>query len=255
MSTSHSFRAALVSGGAVRIGRAICLELARLGLAVAVHHRGSDVHARELADEIKAEGGNACAVQTDLADATQVAGLVEAASSALDAPIDVLVNNASMFEKDTLQTMSQQSWDLHQAVNLRAPVTLSQSMAAALPEGHKGCIVNLVDQRVLKLNPQYFSYTASKAGLWTVTRTMAQSLAPNVRVNAISPGPTLGNQFQASSDFEAESNSVMLGSGPDLKEITSALKFLLETPSITGQMITLDGGQHLAWRTPDILED
>lgn len=128
-------------------------------------------------------------------------------------------------------------------------------MAAALSEDQKGCVINLIDQRVLKLNPQYFSYTASKAGLWTVTRTMAQSLAPSIRVNAISPGPTLGNQFQAAADFEAESSSVMLQSGPQLEEITAALAFLLETPSITGQMITLDGGQHLAWQTPDILED
>ncbi len=255
MSISHSFRAALVTGGAIRIGRALCLELAHQGIAVAVHHRGSDAQAGKLVDEIVLAGGSACAVQADLSDAAQVAGLIETASSELGKSIDVLVNNASMFEKDTLQTVSEESWDTHQAVNLRAPVMLAQRMASALPDAHKGCIVNLIDQRVLKLNPQYFSYTASKAGLWTVTRTMAQSLAPNVRVNAISPGPTLGNQFQASSDFEAESQSVMLGSGPELSEITGALNFLLETPSITGQMITLDGGQHLAWRTPDILED
>lgn len=255
MTNSQGFRAALVTGGAVRIGRSICLELARLGVAVAVHHRASDEQAQELVAEIKRSGSDASSVQADLGEAAQVENLVEAASGALGSPIDVLVNNASVFEKDTLQTMSQNSWDIHQAVNLRAPATLTQKMAAALPEDQKGCVINLIDQRVLKLNPQYFSYTASKAGLWTVTRTMAQSLAPHIRVNAISPGPTLGNQFQAAEDFEAESSSVMLQSGPQLEEITAALTFLLETPSITGQMITLDGGQHLAWRTPDILED
>lgn len=255
MSTSNTFHAALVTGGAVRIGRSMCLELSRLGIAVAVHYRSSDAEALELVDEIKQAGGSACAVRADLSDGAQVAGLVAAASEKLGKPIDVLVNNASVFENDTLQTMTQRSWYMHQAVNLRTPITLAQEMASSLPDGKKGCVVNIIDQRVLKLNPQYFSYTASKAGLWTVTRTMAQSLAPAVRVNAISPGPTLGNQFQAPEDFEAESQSVMLKSGPALAEITSALKFLLETPSITGQMITLDGGQHLAWRTPDILED
>lgn len=255
MSSSHKFRAALVTGGGVRIGRSICLELARLGIAVAVHHRDSDAEARELVKEIKQAGGHACSVQADLSDTPQVEGLVEVASDALGLPIDVLVNNASVFEKDTLQTMTEQSWNIHQAVNLHAPILLTQKMAASLPEDQKGCVINLIDQRVLKLNPQYFSYTASKAGLWTVTRTMAQSLAPSIRVNAISPGPTLGNQFQAAADFEAESSSVMLQSGPQLEEITAALAFLLETPSITGQMITLDGGQHLAWQTPDILED
>ncbi|MBO6505578.1 MAG: SDR family oxidoreductase [Kordiimonadaceae bacterium] len=255
MSSSHKFRAALVTGGGVRIGRSICLELARLGIAVAVHHRDSDAEARELVKEIKQAGGHACSVQADLSDTPQVEDLVEVASDALGLPIDVLVNNASVFEKDTLQTMTKQSWNIHQAVNLHAPILLTQKMAAALSEDQKGCVINLIDQRVLKLNPQYFSYTASKAGLWTVTRTMAQSLAPSIRVNAISPGPTLGNQFQAAADFEAESSSVMLQSGPQLEEITAALAFLLETPSITGQMITLDGGQHLAWQTPDILED
>lgn len=255
MSNKHSFRAALVTGGAVRIGKAICQALADAGIAVAVHHRASDAEANELVDYIQKTGGKAVSVRADLSNVEQTQQLLPSATKALGMPIDIVVNNASVFENDTLQTMTQASWDLHQAVNLRAPVTLAQLMAEALPKGAKGCVINLIDQRVLKLNPQYFSYTASKAGLWTVTRTMAQSLAPNVRVNAISPGPTLGNQFQAAEDFELESKSVPLGTGPALEEITGTLKFLLETPSITGQMVTLDGGQHLAWRTPDILED
>lgn len=255
MSNATSYSAVLVTGGAVRVGRAIALTLAEQGMAVAVHHRGSSEEAKSLVGEIEKNGGIACTVQADLSDAQQTAGLIAAASKSLDQPIDVLINNASVFENDTLATHSVDSWDLHQAVNLRAPVQLTQQMAKALPSSRKGCVINIVDQRVLKLNPQYFSYTASKAGLWTVTRTMAQSLAPMIRVNAIGPGPTLGNQFQDAADFEQESKSVMLGAGPELSEIPSAVQFLLETPSITGQMITLDGGQHLAWRTPDILEE
>ena len=255
MTSALPYSAALVTGAAHRIGRAIALSLAKQGLAIAIHHRNSEDDAESLVREIIAAGGNACTVQGDLADAETVSSLVSQAASYLGMPVDVLVNNASVFQKDTLQSLDVDSWELHQQVNLRAPIILSQSLAAQLPDRKHGCIVNLIDQRVLKLNPQYFSYTASKAGLWTTTRTMAQSLAPYVRVNGISPGPTLANQFQAKEDFNAESSSVMLGSGPALSEITSAIKFLLETPSITGQMVTLDGGQHLAWRTPDILED
>lgn len=255
MTRNTPYSTALVTGAAHRIGRSIALSLTEQGFAIAVHHRSSSDAASQLVEKIQKHGGNAAAIACDLNDFDQVSKLVTDASKALGAPIDVLVNNASVFEKDELNTLDQQSWDLHQNVNLRAPVFLSQAMAAQLPAGHRGAIINIIDQRVLKLNPQYFSYTASKAGLWTTTRTMAQSLAPAVRVNAISPGPTLANQFQASDDFDQESRHVMLGAGPALSEITEATKFLLETPSITGQMITLDGGQHLAWRTADILED
>ncbi len=257
MSSTQStpYTTALVTGAAHRIGRAIALSLADMGLAVTIHHRSSKEAADQLVSEILAKGGKAAAIACDLNNHGQVRSLVEDAATALGSPIDVLVNNASVFEKDSLETLEQASWDLHQNVNLRSPVFLSQAMAAQLPKGQRGTIINIIDQRVLKLNPQYFSYTASKAGLWTTTRTMAQSLAPAIRVNAISPGPTLANQFQASDDFDQESRQVMLGAGPTLTEITGATKFLLETPSITGQMITLDGGQHLAWRTADILED
>lgn len=255
MNTQSPYSAALVTGAAQRIGRAIALSLAQKGLAVAIHHRGSDNEASDLVAQIQNSGGRACAVKGDLSEENIASGLLAEATTTLGIAIDVLVNNASVFEKDDLKSLTQASWDLHHHVNLRAPVLLTQSLARQLPEGRSGCVVNVIDQRVLKLNPQYFSYTASKAGLWTTTRTMAQSLAPLIRVNAISPGPTLANQFQADGDFEEESKNVMLGRGPTLEEIASAVNFLLETPSITGQMITLDGGQHLAWQTPDILEE
>jgi len=249
------YKAALVTGAAARIGRAIALDLAAQGIAVVVHHRNSAKEADQLVKDIHASGGRAAVVNSDLTDIDSTQTLISDASAAIGEPIDVLVNNASVFEQDTALTMTPANWDRHQAVNLRAPAFLSQQLFEQLPEGSRGCIINMIDQRVLKLNPQYFSYTAAKAGLWTVTRTLAQTMAPRVRVNAVSPGPTLANQFQAKADFAREATNVLLGHGPEISEITGAVKFLLETPSMTGQMLTLDGGQHLAWRTEDIIED
>jgi len=249
------YKAALVTGGAARIGRAVALDLAACGLAIVVHHRNSAQDAETLVKEIQSIGGRAALVSNDLADIDTTQELVSNAAAAIGEPIDVLINNASVFEQDTAKTLTPDSWDLHQAVNLRAPVFLCQKLFEQLPDGRRGCIINMIDQRVLKLNPQYFSYTVAKAGLWTVTRTLAQTLAPTIRVNAISPGPTLANQFQTKADFTREATNVLLGSGPEINEITGAIKFLLETASMTGQMLTLDGGQHLAWRTEDIFED
>ncbi len=254
-SAPSPYKAALVTGAAARIGRAVALDLAARGIAIVVHHRNSTQEADEVVQDIRANGGRAAFVSGDLANMDSTQSLISSAAAAIGEPIDILVNNASVFEQDTALSMTPASWNLHQAVNLRAPVFLSQQLFDQLPEGRKGCIINMIDQRVLKLNPQYFSYTAAKAGLWTVTRTLAQTLAPAVRVNAVSPGPTLANRFQAEADFNREANSVLLGHGPETSEITSAIKFLLETPSVTGQMLTLDGGQHLAWRTKDIIED
>jgi NAD(P)-dependent dehydrogenase (short-subunit alcohol dehydrogenase family) len=249
------YRAALVTGASQRIGRAIALELATQEIAVAVHYHGSADNADSVVAEINGAGGNAAVVQADLASAKETSSLLQAAAHALGSTIDVLVNNASVFECDDITNFKTQDWDHHQAVNLRAPLQLTQALAQQLSAVSQGAVINIVDQRVLKLNPQYLSYTASKAGLWTVTRTCAQALAPNIRVNAIGPGPTLANTRQSAADFAAEAANVPLGHGPALKEITSAVRFILETPSMTGQMITLDGGQHLAWRTADILED
>ncbi|SDE51614.1 MULTISPECIES: SDR family oxidoreductase [Kordiimonas] len=248
-------RTALVTGASRRIGRAIAMDLAAYGFDVAVHYHGSEEEAEDVVANIEAYDGTAVAVKADLSDASETAGLVAAAEEALGKPLTLLVNNASLFEKDEAQTFSAEAWDAHQAVNLRAPAMLAQAFAERLPEGAKGTIINMIDQRVLKLNPQYFSYTASKSGLWSLTRTMAQAFAPNIRVNAIGPGPTLKNTRQTAEIFEKEATSTPLGRGPDLEEICAAVRFLLESPSITGQMLALDGGQHLAWRTPDILED
>ncbi len=255
MPAPSPYKTALVTGAAARIGRAIAESLASRGIAVVVHHRNSTTEAESLVEEIRAAGGQASSVSGDLADTNAVNSLVNDAASAIGAPIDVLVNNASIFEPDTVFSMTPEGWQRHHAINLQAPISLSQKLFEQLPEGEQGCIVNMIDQRVLKLNPQYFSYTTAKAGLWTATRTMAQAMAPRVRVNAISPGPTLANQFQSPDDFSAEEANTLLGRGPTLGEITGGIKFLLDTPSMTGQMLTLDGGQHLAWRTADIIED
>ncbi len=248
-------KAVLVTGAARRIGRAIALDLAAEGWAVAVHYHGSPDDAEQTIEEIEAFDGRAVAVQADLSNSSETLSLVSNAAEALGTPLTSLINNASVFEDDRLQNFNPTSWHNHMNVNLMAPALLSQQFAAQLPGSIQGSIVNMIDQRVLKLNPQYFSYTTSKAALLTLTKTMAQALAPTIRVNAIGPGPTLANMQQSPEDFASETANVPLGKGPTLDEICRTVRFLLETPSITGQMMALDGGQHLAWRTADILED
>ncbi|UTW58007.1 SDR family oxidoreductase [Kordiimonas sp. SCSIO 12603] len=249
------YSAALVTGASHRIGKHIALSLAELGYDVAVHYHGSEEAAAEVADAICDMGRKAVTVRADLADEIATGSLLARASDMLGTPIDILVNNASLFEKDDIRSFTTESWNAHHAVNLLAPVLLIQKLAQTLPAKQKAAVINLIDQRVLKLNPQYYSYTSSKAALWNATRTGAQALAPNIRVNAISPGPTLANTRQSKEEFAQEAAKVLLQQGPALDEISNAVRFLLETPSMTGQMVTLDGGQHLAWRTEDILED
>ena len=248
-------RAALVTGAAHRIGRSIAFDLAAKGVAVGIHYGTSDTAAHTVVDTIKAHGGKACAVKADLSQENDVRKLVPETARALDAPIDILINNASIYEEDTLQTFTNVSWDRHQKINLLAPLILMQCMADKLPETSAGAIINIIDQRVLKLNPQYMSYTTTKAALWAATKTAAQALAPNIRVNAIGPGPTLANGQQTDDDFTKEAAAVPLGKGPVPEEIARAVGFILEAPAMTGQMIALDGGQHLAWRTADIPKD
>ena len=245
----------LVTGAARRIGRAIAQDLAAEGWRVAVHYHGSPDEADMVIEEIEAFDGHAVAVRADLSDTDATMALISDASDALGSPLSALVNNASIFEDDRVETFSPTSWQRHMNVNLLAPALLTQQFAAQLPAGITGAIINMVDQRVLKLNPQYFSYTTSKSALYTLTRTTAQALAPRIRVNAIGPGPTLANHMQDNDMFTREAASVPMGHGPSLTEICNTVRFLLETPSLTGQMMALDGGQHLAWRTADILED
>ncbi|WP_308909357.1 SDR family oxidoreductase [Pseudokordiimonas caeni] len=255
MTTVMGKGAALVTGASQRIGRAVALDLASHGHAVALHCRESGLAgAEETAALIREKGGIAAIVQGDLADAAAVSRLIPDAATALARPIDILINNASLFEPDDIGTLTTESWQAHLSVNTLAPLLLTQALAAALPSGMKGNVINLIDQRVWRLNPTFMSYTASKAALWTLTQTTAQALAPHIRVNAIGPGPVLPSIHQTRETFDHEAAKVPLGHGPTLDEICASVRFLLETPSMTGQMLALDGGQHLAWQTPDIVE-
>lgn len=246
----HRSGTALVTGGAKRIGRAIVEDLAAHGFAVVIHCNRSTSEADQLASAIHAKGGTAEVVQADLTDMKAVGGLVETAT-ALAGPIDLLVNNASAFDPDSAADFAWDVWDRHFALHLKAPVMLTRAFAAALPQHREGLVVNLIDQRVWKPTPHYFTYSLSKAALWDATRTMAQSFAPRVRVNALGPGPTLANVRQSDAEFAAQAASVPLGHGPTLDEFGRTIRYLWEARSVTGQMIAIDGGQHLAWRTPD----
>jgi NAD(P)-dependent dehydrogenase (short-subunit alcohol dehydrogenase family) len=240
---------ALVTGAARRIGRVLALTAARGGYDVIVHHRGAADEAAETVRFVEHLGQAAIAVSADLADAEACRRLIAEAPGA----VRLLVNCASLFEDDRIDTLTAASWDAAQAANLRAPVLLAQAFAAGLAGG-EGQIVNIIDQRVLRPTPQFFSYAVSKAALWAATQMMAQALAPVIRVNAIAPGPTLPSVHQSSAAFEAEARAVPLGHGASPEEIGEALAYLIDARSVTGQMIAVDGGQHLAWRTPDIID-
>ena len=243
--------AALVTGGARRIGHAIVLALAARGHDVAIHHRESVGEAETLAQEVRAVGRRAAVLSADLTDETQVRALIPAAAGTLG-PLSGLVNNASVFEDDRVGGLSRQTWDRHLDTNLRAPVVLAEAFAAQAPDG--ACIVNLLDQRVLKPDPRFFSYALSRNGLWWATRTLAQALAPRIRVNGVGPGPTLASIHQSEAEFTAEQAAMPLGHGSSPEDIADAVVYLVDARSVTGQMIAVDAGQHLAWQTPDIAE-
>jgi NAD(P)-dependent dehydrogenase (short-subunit alcohol dehydrogenase family) len=243
----------LITGSAKRIGRQLALELAGDGYDIAVHCNQSVIEAREVAKLIGAMGQRAVIVQGDLSLAETPERLIAEASLGLGG-LSGLVNNASIFEPDEVGAITARSWARHQDTNLRAPVLLAQAFARQLAEGTHGNIINIIDQRVWKLNPKFFSYTASKSALWTVTRTLAQALAPRIRVNAIGPGPALPNIRMDEEEFAKQSRLTLLGRGTSPAEISAAVKFILSQPALTGQMIVLDGGQHLVWQTPDITE-
>jgi NAD(P)-dependent dehydrogenase (short-subunit alcohol dehydrogenase family) len=243
---------ALITGGAKRIGEAIALCVGELGFDVAIHHRGDPLDAQKLVQRLHAMGRNSVSLRADLAIEAEVQALIPDATAALG-PVTLLINNASLFEDDRIETQTRATWDAHMETNLRAPIVLAQAMAAHLPADRQGLILNLLDQRVLKLNPQFFTYTLSKAALWQATKTLAQALAPRIRVNGIGPGPTLPSIHQAQGEFEAEAANTLLQRRADPSQIADAVRYLIDARSVTGQMIAIDGGQHLAWRTPDII--
>jgi NAD(P)-dependent dehydrogenase (short-subunit alcohol dehydrogenase family) len=248
----RQLRSALVTGGAQRIGRTIAKALADNGYAVAIHCHRSRREADELAAAIRAEGGRAHVIVADLADLGRLAGVVSEAHDTLG-PLGLLVNNASRFDPDEADALNAELWDLHFAINLRAPVFLSQAFLHQLPDGNVGAIVNIIDQRVLKLTPQFFSYTLSKSALWTATQTMAQAFGPRVRVNAIGPGPTLPNARQSQEDFLRQSSAIPLGRPASPQAIAEAVLYLASAQYVTGNLLMVDSGQHLVWQTTDII--
>jgi len=244
---------ALVTGGARRIGRAICISLARAGYDVAVHHRDTADDADALVAQLKGMGVRAARVSADLTREGQVRELVPAAVRLLG-PLTALVNNASVFQDDRVGALERRCWDLHMETNLRAPIVLTEAFAEQVPEGG-GAVVNLLDQRVLKPDPRFFSYALSRAGLWWATRTLAQGLAPRVRVNGVGPGPTLPSVHQTDEEFAAEAGATPLGLPASPERIAEAVRWLIvDADRVTGQMIAVDSGQHLNWLTPDILD-
>jgi NAD(P)-dependent dehydrogenase (short-subunit alcohol dehydrogenase family) len=240
--------AALVTGGAQRIGRATVVALAKAGYAVAVHVHRSRAAAEALCRDIVRDGGSAGVVAADLADHDAVLGLVPAAVAAVG-PLSLLVNNASEFEPDEIGRLDRDRFDRHFAVNLRAPLFLSQAFAAQAPSG--GAIINLLDQRVYRPTPRFLSYGLTKSGLHMATTALAQALAPRLRVNAVAPGPTLPNSRQDAETFARVSAAMPLGHGPTPEEVADAVLFLARARNITGETIAVDGGQHIVWRTAD----
>jgi NAD(P)-dependent dehydrogenase (short-subunit alcohol dehydrogenase family) len=242
-------RAALVTGGGRRIGRALALALAEEGFAVGVHYHRSREAAEAVVETIRGSGGKASALGADLADEGAVRALLPQVEGAFG-PVGCLVNNAGVFGDDTVETVSREGWDRHLAVNLRAPFVLIQDLAMRLPAEAGGVVVNMLDQRVWSLTPYFVSYTLSKAGLWTLTQTMALALAPRIRVNGIGPGPTVPSPRQSPEHFARQCAMMPLGRGTSPQEIAAALRFILAADALTGQMIALDGGQHLGWAQP-----
>jgi NAD(P)-dependent dehydrogenase (short-subunit alcohol dehydrogenase family) len=262
LAEDFSMKRALVTGAGKRLGRAMALYLGVRGFDVAVHYATSAQDADAVVADITAMGQRAVALQADLLELDAMEALLPAAAQALGGPITCLVNNASIFEYDTLVSATRTSWDRHINSNLRAPFVLSQAMAAqGLVAGvddagepvATGLIVNMLDQRVRKLTPEFMTYTLAKMGLWALTQTTAQALAPHVRVNAIGPGPTLQGNRQSQTHFDAQRTATILRRGANPSDITAALGYFLDAPSVTGQLLCVDGGQHLGWQTPDVL--
>ena len=253
---------ALVTGAGHRLGRAMAIRLAEEGHDVAVHYASSEAGALETVAAVEAAGQKAVALQADLLDEAATQALFPAAQEALGGPITCLVNNASIFEYDTIERATRDTWDRHMESNLRAPFVLTQRMAgqglepATDDRGEPmatGLIVNMCDQRVRKLTPEFMTYTIAKMGLWALTQTSARALTPAIRVNAIGPGPTLQGGRQSAEHFAAQRAATISGRGSNPEDIVGALTYFLNAPAVTGQLLCVDGGQHLAWETPDVI--
>lgn len=244
-------KVALITGGARRLGAAIVRELAARDYAVLIHVNRSVEAGEALVREIETRGGRAACVMADLAE---TAALLSFYASACDAfgPPTLLVNNASAFLADTIEAMSPSCFSTNIAVDLAAPVFLAQAFAKALPADEHGAIINVIDQRVLRPDPRFFSYTLAKSALFTATKTLAQALAPRIRVNGVGPGPTLPSVHEGEEGLAREAAGTLLQHSIPPDAIARAIAFLAEAESVTGQMLAVDSGQHLGWRTPDV---
>ncbi|MCY4242713.1 MAG: SDR family oxidoreductase [Rhodobacter sp.] len=252
---------ALVTGAAARLGRDMARALAREGFNVAVHHLSTP--ADRIVSDIRAMGCRAISIKADLLDESETRNLLPVAAEALGGPISVLVNNASIFEYDSIETATRRSWDRHIESNLRAPFVLIQALAAQAPGPTRdemgelraeALAINMIDQRVRKLTPEFMTYTIAKAALWTLTRSAAQALAPRIRVNAIGPGPTLRGHRQSAEHFARQRATTILGRGANSEDIIEALRYFLHAPAVTGQLLCVDGGQHIGWAVSDDLD-
>jgi len=252
---------ALVTGASARLGRAMTLSLAKAGWDVAVHYASSEAQARAVAAEVDEQGQHAVTLMADLSDEAQVQSLINCATDGLGGPLRLLINNAAAFDHDTIRTADLDSWTKHMGINLRAPFVLCQNFAEQAPKAvldaqdepvAQAAIINIIDQRVRKLTPHFMTYTLAKSALWTLTQTAAQGLAPDIRVNAIGPGPTLIGSRESDSHFARQRAGTVLERGSDVEDVTGAMHYLIGAKSVTGQLICTDGGQHLAWKTPDI---
>jgi NAD(P)-dependent dehydrogenase (short-subunit alcohol dehydrogenase family) len=253
---------ALITGAGKRLGREMALFLADLGWDIAVHYASSKDEAEALVREIRTMGREAQALQADLLDEAAAQSLIPRAAKALGGPLTLLINNASIFENDSLQSATRESWDRHIESNLRAPFVLIQNFAAQAPKAGtdkrgeplaRALVINMLDQRIRKLTPAFMSYTIAKMGLWALTQTAARAMAPDVRINGIGPGPTLQGARQSDAHFARQRAATVLERGSNPEDITAALGYFLNADGVTGQMICTDGGQHLGWQTPDIL--
>jgi NAD(P)-dependent dehydrogenase (short-subunit alcohol dehydrogenase family) len=246
--------AALVTGAAKGIGRRIAERLAAAGYSVVLHcSDASRAHAEAAAASMTAHGGKACVFPSDLEEPAALGRFI-AETKAIFGPLILLVNNAAIFEADDAASFDLELWDKHFSVNLKAPLILSRDFARQLPPGTEGAIVNIIDQRVFRPTPQFFTYSLSKSALWSATRTMAQAFAPQgIRVNAVGPGPVSPNDRQGEAGFALEVQGLPLARAIAPDDIADAVLYLAGARNVTGQMIAVDAGQHLAWRTPDIV--
>ncbi|MGB3315938.1 MAG: SDR family oxidoreductase [Albidovulum sp.] len=252
---------ALVTGAGRRLGRAMALYLAGRGYDVAIHYATSGNEAEAVAEEARAMGVTAATLQADILNEAETLTLVDRAAEALGGPLSILINNASIFEYDNIRSATRESWDRHLESNLRAPFVLTQAFAKQAPKAvseagdarSQALVINMLDQRVRKLTPEFMTYTIAKMGLWALTQTSARALGPDIRVNAIGPGSTLKGEKQSEEQFRAQRAGSVLARGANADDICAALGYFLDAPAVTGQLICVDGGQHLGWKTPDIL--